>query len=166
MRLRLFVSASVMALLAVSGTSLFAQEKELLVGTWKLNMEKSKNDPPPQGARPQSVVRTFEDRGGGVLVATTETINADGKKGLVVVVFKRDGKPYPIATTGSGPSLPMMAFKKVDAHNNEHTTTVDGKVVNTGTEKISADGKIYTEERKGTNAQGKPFDNIGVWDRQ
>ena len=111
-------------------------------------------------------MRTFEDRGGGVLVATTETINADGKKGLVVVVFKRDGKPYPIATTGGGQSLAMMAFKKIDAHNNEHTTTVDGKVVNTGTEKISADGKTYVEERKGTNARGIAFDNITVWERQ
>ena len=53
-----------------------------------------------------------------------------------------------------------------DANHNEHTTTVNGKIVNTGTETVSADGKIYTEERKGTNGQGKPFHNVGVWERQ
>ena len=153
-------------LLVLSVSALLGQGKDVLIGTWKVDFEKSKADPPPPGPRPQSVMRTFEDRGGGVLVATTETINADGKKGLVVVVFKRDGKPYPIATTGSGQNLAMMAFKKIDAHNNEHTTTVDGKVVNTGTEKISADGKTYVEERKGTNPRGIAFDNITVWERQ
>jgi len=166
MRLRLLISASVMTLLAVFSSSLFAQQKDSLVGTWKLNLEKSKNDPPPQGAKPQSVMRTFEDRGGGVFVATTETTTAEGKKNLVVVAFKRDGKPYPLATNGGGQNVTMMAFKKIDANRNEHTTTVNGNVVNTGTETLSADGKIYTEERKGTNAQGKPFHNVGVWERQ
>jgi len=85
---------------------------------------------------------------------------------VVVVAFKRDGKPYPVATNTGGQNLAMMAFKKVDANHNEHTTTVNGKVVNTGTETVSEGGKVYTEERKGTNNQGKPFHNIGVWERQ
>jgi len=147
-------------------STLVAQQKDVLVGTWKLNLEKTRLDPPPSGPAPQSVVRTFEDRGGGVLVATTVTLNAEGKKGLVVVPFKRDGKPYPVATDSGAKVLPMMAFKKIDAHHNEHTTTVDGKVVTLGTETISDDGKIYTEERKGTNAQGKQYDNVYIWERQ
>lgn len=153
-------------LLVVFATALFAQKQDALIGTWKLNLEKTHLDPPPQSPLPQSVIRTFEDRGGGVLVATTVTINSEGKKGLVVVPFKRDGKPYPVATDSGAKVLTMMAFKKVDARHNEHTTTLDGKVVNTGTEEISADGKTYTEERKGTNAQGKQFDDVFIWERQ
>lgn len=153
-------------LLVVMAATLAAQDKDILVGTWKLNLEKSKFDPPPPGPQPQSVLRTFEDRGGGVLVATTETVTADGKKELVVVPFKRDGKPYPIATDSGSRTLIMMAFKKVDAHNNTHTTIVNGKVVQDGTETISADGKVYTEERKGTNPRGQQIDNVYIWERQ
>ncbi len=163
---RSLIVAVVVSVLVLVSTNVLAADKDALVGTWKLNLEKTHLDPPPQGPPPQSVVRTFEDRGAGVLVATTVTINAEGKKGLVVVPFKRDGKPYPVATDSGAKVLPMMAFKKIDAHNNEHTTTVDGKVVNTGTEKISDDGRVYTEERKGTNAQGKQFDNVYIWERQ
>ena len=153
-------------LLTLCGGIVFGADKDSLVGTWKLNLEKSKNDPAPTGPPPQSVMRTFEDRGGGVFVATTEATMADGKKNLVVVAFKRDGKPYPLATNGGGQNITTMAFKKVGANHNEHTTAINGKVVNTGTETVSPDGKVYTEERKGTNAQGKPFHNVGVWERQ
>lgn len=153
-------------LLTISAGSLLAQKQDLLVGTWKLNLEKSKFDPPRTGPQPQSVMRTFEDRGGGLLIATTETITADGKKELTVAPFKRDGKPYPLATDTGSHTVVMMAFKKVDAHNNTHTTIVNGNVVQNGTEIISADGKTYTEERKGTNPRGQQIDNVFIWERQ
>jgi len=52
--------------LVVSVVSLSAQERDPRIGTWKLNVAQSTYDPGPP---PQSVTRTYEDRGGGVTLS-------------------------------------------------------------------------------------------------
>src|SRR5215468_3724665 len=83
--------------LVVSVMSLSAQEKDPRIGTWKLNVAQSTFDPGPS---PQSLTRTFEDRGGGVTLLTLEGINAQGNPIFVQAAYKLDGKDYPLATLG------------------------------------------------------------------
>src|ERR1700757_1611945 len=83
--------------LMVSVMSLSAQERDPRIGVWKLNVAQSTFDPGPP---PQSTTRTFEDRGGGVTLLTVEGINAQGKPIFQQIVYKYDGKDYPIATLG------------------------------------------------------------------
>jgi len=42
----------------------------------------------------------------------------------------------------------------------------DDKVVATGTSVLSKDGKVLTITTKGTDASGKPFNSVAVYDKQ
>jgi hypothetical protein len=64
-----------------------------LVGTWKLNVEKSKFNP---GPAPKSSVLTYEAVGEGVKV-TNDGINAQGNPTKSVFgPLTNDGKPSPV----------------------------------------------------------------------
>ena len=54
---------AVITLLAVAGSSAVRAQSNPLVGTWKLNLTKSKYDPGPM---PKSLTRTVEADGDGV----------------------------------------------------------------------------------------------------
>ena len=151
--------------LVVSVMSLSAQERDPRIGTWKLNVAQSTFDPGPP---PQSITRTFEDRGGGVTLLTLEGINAQGNPIFVQAAYKLDGKDYPIATLGvqTVSDHRTDAFKLVDAYTVEVIDKRGGKVVGTGTGTVSKDGKTLTYRAKGTNAQGQPFSNVEVQEKQ
>src|SRR5215510_5547687 len=53
--------------LMVSVMSLSAHERNPRMGTWKLNVAQSTYDPGPP---PQSLTRTYENKGGGVMLVT------------------------------------------------------------------------------------------------
>src|SRR5215467_10711903 len=97
--------------LVVSVMNLSAQERDPRIGTWKLNVAQSTYDPGPP---PQSQTRTYEDRGGGVTLATIEGINAQGNPTFAQVAFKFDGKDYPIAEIGVQ-TVVNVSEKLVDA---------------------------------------------------
>jgi hypothetical protein len=69
-------------------------ENNPLVGTWKLNLEKSKYSP---GPAPRSLTRSFVADGAS-LINTAEVIDAEGKATKTVFAHIYDGKPHP--TTG------------------------------------------------------------------
>jgi hypothetical protein len=142
--------------LVVSVVSLSAQERDPRIGVWKLNVAQSTFDPGPP---PQSMTRTFEDRGGGVTLLTLEGINAQGKPIFEQTAYKFDGKDYPLATIGAQ-TVATFSYKLVDAYTVEFIGKRDGKVVSTTTGTVSKDGKTMTYRMKGTNAQGQPFSNV------
>ena len=150
---------SVFALLVVvlaAGSVLLAQENPF-VGTWKLNLEKSKYDPGPP---PQSQTRTW-DAAGMVMI---NGVNAAGKSVSYGYTVKADGKDYP--TMGAIPNTADMAStKKIDANTVEVNFTKAGKHVETATFKLSDGGKTLTITAKGATDKG-PFTNVSVWDKQ
>ena len=151
--------------LVVAVMSLSAQERDPRIGTWKLNVAQSTFDPGPP---PQSVTRTYEDMGGGVMLFTIEGINAQGKPIFGQVAYRLDGKDYPLATLGvqTVSDHRTDAFKLVDAYTVEGIDKIGGKVVATATQTVSKDGKTLTWRGKGTDAQGKPFNNVQVFEKQ
>ena len=149
------------ALLATVGVSNLQAQSDPAVGTWKLNIEKSKFDP---GPAPKSQTRKVEAQGDG-LKYTFEGVGADGKAVTYGFTAKFDGKDNPIM--GSHPSgADSISAIKTDANHYEATLKKGGKVVGTGKVSISADGKVTTVEASGTNAAGAKTHDMLVYDRQ
>lgn len=149
------------ALLAVVGASSLQAQDNSIVGTWKLNIEKSKFDP---GPAPKSQTRKIEAQGDGFKFAF-EGVGADGKSVTYGFTVKFDGKDYPI--TGSHPSgADTVSAKKTDASHYEATLKKGGKVVGTGKVSVSADGKVTTVDASGMNAAGAKTHDMLVYERQ
>jgi glucan-binding YG repeat protein len=147
----------------VFGTTLeqpgFAQSN-LLVGTWKLNLEKSKYSP---GPAPKSSTRTTEAVGQSFRT-TFEGVNGQGNPTkLVLGPYSFDGKPYPV--TGS-PDVDAASYKQTSNTTNEVILTKAGKAVQTATGVLSADGKTYTITNTGVNANGQQVNNVAVYEKQ
>jgi hypothetical protein len=149
------------ALLAVVGASSLHAQGNAVVGTWKLNLTKSKFDP---GPAPKSLTRKVEAQGDG-LKYTFEGTGADGKPVSYGFAVKFDGKDYPI--TGSMPAgADSISVKRVDANNYEATLKKGGKALGTSKVTVSTDGKVTTVESSGMNAAGAKTHDLQVYDKQ
>jgi hypothetical protein len=151
----------VIALLAVVGSSVLLAQDNPLVGTWKLNLAKSKFDP---GPAPKSLTRTVAAQGDGVKY-TFEGVGADGKPLAYGFSVKFDGKDNPIA--GSIPSgADTISAKRIDSNTFEATLKEGGKVMGTSKVSVSKDGKVTTVDSTGTNAAGANTHDVQVYDKQ
>jgi hypothetical protein len=100
--------ALVSLVLAASVTMLAQTQKDAHIGTWKLNVAKSKFNPGPGY---KSETRTYEPTADGYKFQG-ERVNPDGgteKSGFTV---KYDNKDYPVA--GKDPGAADIAIKLVD----------------------------------------------------
>ena len=155
MKRRIGILATLVMVLA-AGSVLLAQSNPF-VGTWKLNVEKSKYDP---GPAPQSATRTW-DASGMVMV---NGVSAAGKANSYGYTIKDDGKEY--ATMGAIPNTAdKISSKKLDANTYEAKFTKAGTQVEVTTFKLSNGGKTLTIHAKGSTPAG-PFDNLQVWEKQ
>jgi hypothetical protein len=136
-----------------------AQASDARIGTWKLNVEKSKYSP---GPAPKSVTMKVEAAGQGEK-ATTEGVNAAGAATKTEYTANYDGKDYPM--TGSQ-NADKVSLKRIDARTMERTDKKGDTVVLTSTRVVSEDGKTMTVTTKGTNAQGQAVNNVTVWEKQ
>jgi hypothetical protein len=144
---------------AVSAINLSAQADDPLIGTWKLNVEKSKYSPGPP---PQSLTVTYAPSGEGIEV-TTEGVNAEGAPTSTHYMANLDGKDYPI--TGS-PTADMVSSKRIDRYTTERTEKKDGKTTVTIRRVVSRDGKTLTITSRGTNLQGQAVSTVSVFEKQ
>ena len=154
----IFATFMVASLLWVHSAS--AQAADPLVGTWKLDVAKSKFSPGPP---PKSITVTFEAAGEGVKV-TADVVSADDKTTQTTYTGNYDGKDYPI--TGAGTGADTVSLKRVDARTTVRTDKKDGKIVMTFTRKVSSDGKTLTVTVKGTNPKGQPVNNVVILAKQ
>jgi hypothetical protein len=153
-----FVAIAVFAVLLCA--SIHAQSNPL-VGTWKLNLEKSKYEP---GPAPKSLTRTIEPAGDGVKY-TFEGVSADGKLISYGFTVGFDGKDSPI--TGSMPSgADTIAGKRIDPNRYVATIKKGGKVLGESHVSVSADGKVTTVDVTGTTAAGTKIHEVQVYDKQ
>ncbi len=129
------------------------------IGTWKLNVAKSKFSP---GPAPKSQAVTFAAAGQGIK-STVDGVGADGSKIAQSYTANFDGKDVPL--TGSA-LADTVSLKRISATTVERTDKKGGKVVQTITRVMSADGKSMTITTKGTNAQGQAVNNVAVYEKQ
>jgi hypothetical protein len=149
------------ALIALAITTLGALGADNSIGTWKLNVEKSKFTPAPMPVK--SLTTTREASDGGVKVTTTGE-QADGTAINASYTAKYDGKEVQI--TGNSPS-DTIAIKQVNANTlTEERKKTGGSYRGTGRMVVSGGGKTLTVNAKGTNAAGAAFTSTFVFDKQ
>ena len=129
------------------------------MGTWKLNLAKSKYSPGPP---PKSATITYEQSGEEVK-RTGETVDADGKTTSFQYTAKYDGKDYPVSGSDT---FDTIAIKRINDHTTTATLKKDGKVVSSARRVVSKDGKVMTLTLTGTNAKGEKFKNVAVYEKQ
>jgi len=132
--------------------------KPAFVGTWKLDIAKSKYSP---GATPKSQIAAISAVDGGMKVVS-DRVEADGQKVHFEWTAKFDGKDYPV--TGDA-SRDVVSVKKIDDYNIEITNKKGGKVTTSIKAVYAKDGKSRVETVTGTNAQGQKVNNVTEWTR-
>ena len=147
------------AAFAVSMSSVSAQSKNPGMGTFKLNVEKSKYSP---GPAPKSLTVKLEPVGKGVKV-TTDGISADGKPFATEFTANYDGKDYPVK---GSQAVDTVSLKRINALTNTRTDKKGGKAVATHKRVVAKDGKTWSVDIKGKNPKGEPFNNHLVFERQ
>src|SRR4051794_36604454 len=98
----------VLSLFLLALTSASAQSDVQGVGTWKVNIAKSRLGP---GPAPRSFVSTIEAVGSDTKM-TGVRIDADGVRTEAHFTAKFDGKDYPIK---GSPNADTVSFRRVDA---------------------------------------------------
>lgn len=160
---RLQCGTSVLLLVTAVAATASAQSKDdPSIGSWKLNVAKSKFTPGPPI---KGDTRSYEVTDGWLIV-TTETINAAGNRTGVRFAAKFDGKEYP-QIGRFAPTVALISYQPVDKHTLEYTVrTTAGKLTSTNRRVVSADGKTMTIEQKTTTADGRPVVNLEMFERQ
>ena len=151
--LKVFIGA------AVTATMIFGADNS--IGTWKLNVAKTKSTSTNPLKSRTEVIEATPD--GGIKVTRTDQ-RADATSQSYSYAFKYDGKKYPVTGTAL---FDTVTCKKID----ENTTSVEvkktgGKYHQTSRIVISKDGKTRTQTVKGTDSEGKPLTVTNVYDKQ
>jgi hypothetical protein len=163
----------------LAGLHLTAQSADSIIGTWVLNVAKSTFSP---GPAPQNESRTYVLEGQETkltskeaieprtyrtvrqeIKATSKGVDGEGKSTTREWTMVYDGKDRPI--TGD-PDADMLSLKRIDAFRAEFTQKRAGRVVITGTQVISTDGKVMTITTQGINAKGQIINEVSVFEKQ
>jgi hypothetical protein len=157
---QLFTLATVVVL-ALSASHLVVAQTDPFLGTWKLNVNKSKFVPgPPRKSETRFVVSSSMG-----LNVSIERINGDGSTQEFQYTSNLDGKSYPIV--GQGPwGANTIAATLAAPRTIQSTLSKDSKVVATGTSVVSQNGRVLTITTKGTDANGHAFSSVAVYDKQ
>jgi len=129
------------------------------IGTWVLNVAKSKYTGAPA---PQSSTAVYSEAGAGIHVVATGK-NAQGADTHVEYTANFDGKDYPV--TGS-PDYDTVSLKLVKGIRITFTRKKGGVVVQTGSMQVSKDGATRTVTTSGKNAAGQTIHSIAVYERK
>jgi len=153
------IRASLAACCAIvlSGSAAFAAEN--WIGSWKMDMGKSKFSP---GPGPKSQTVKFEQTKDGIKL-TTDSVAADGKVRQGSYVSRFDGQD--VAWAGN-PDADTASPKKIDDNSYENTWKKGGKTTVTTKAVVSKDGKTLTVNQTGINAKGEAVNNVAVYNKQ
>ncbi len=135
-------------------TSAPAFKRELLVGNWKVNWEKSKVPNARPGAQMPGLFRQYQDYGDGYMLHIVTSIPPGQQVPQLQLLgaIRYDGKEYAtytpqrlndVLTTGKQPAQ-TVSFKVVDAYNLEWADRTNGQITAEGTMQLAPDGKIMT----------------------
>lgn len=139
------------------------------LGTWKLNIAKSKFSPAylalMKQAPPKEGTVVLRELGTDELELAMTGTQADGKPIAIKSISPRQGgavkiqqSPLPEGTT--------IVLTRIDPNDSFATYMLNGRQVFVGQSVISKDGKTMRNTAKGTDAQGKPFEHVTVFNKQ
>ena len=149
------------ALVVLAITAVAALGADNSLGTWKLNIAKSKYTPAPMPLKSLTSVR--EAAPGGVKV----TNSGERTDGPINSSYTAKYGGSEAMVTGAGSPYDSIAIKQVDAN----TLTYEAKQTNgkyraSGRTVISRDGKTMTTTAKGTDTNGAALALTLVYDKQ
>jgi hypothetical protein len=128
-------------------------------GTWKLNVAKSRYSP---GPAPKSNVITIVVAG-DTLKISSKGVDGNDKPTSTNYTATFDGKDNAIKGAAG---YDTVSHKRIDANTTEQTRKKEGKTVQTAVRKVSADGKTMTVTSRGKTDDGKPLNNVAVYEKQ
>jgi len=158
MRKNLLVSTLAVTF-AMLGSASMAAAADNWMGTWKLNVAKSKYSP---GPGPKSQTLMFETTPAGIKLST-EAAGADGATNKGGYTAKFDGTD---AAWVGNPDADTAAPKRIDANSYENVWKKGGKATITAKGVVSADGKTLTVTQAGKNVKGDTVNIVAVYDKQ
>ena len=136
-----------------------ADADDPILGTWKLNLAKSKYIP---GPAPRSQTRTYRLKDDGIFV-TIETVDARGQRQPTIEFPERyDGKEYPVKGSALGD---MLTLKRINNYLAEATVSHAGIVVAVTRRIVTDNGKTLILIYRETSSE-HPVDNVIVYDHQ
>ena len=134
---------------------------DAFTGTWKLNVAKSKLAP---GTEVKDLTVVVAEQGENLMV-TVKGTGGDGAPISVKYAFPMKGGA--VSYTEGAPTTGATATtKRVNATTINGTSSLNGKEVASSHSVVSADGKTLTRTVKGMDAQGKPYQNTEVYEKQ
>src|ERR1700712_403249 len=161
------IASAVMTTVLLASFGLAQQTRtDPWIGTWKLNIEKSKADP---GPLPKSQTIRIEPVAGGAQKHTFDIVDAKGQTLHNERTTKYDGAPVAIEGSVLPPTTDAkvtQTFRRLDDRSFEVTNIVDGKPTVTTRVVVSPDGKTMTTSATGTDAQGRKVTNASVYEKQ
>lgn len=157
------VHVVVVACVVAGLSSVAVAQTDPHVGTWKMNAAKSSFTP---GPGPKALTLVYTADGGNLVAfiqgtdAEDKPVNPDKNKQTIIT----DEKDH---TTPGNQNWDTTSWKRVNARTFEITRKKAGKVVQTGTNTVSADGKTITATSKGVSVTGQPnATSVIVYDKQ
>lgn len=174
-RRSLIAGAALAVVMAVPPSHAAAQatEEHPIVGTWRLNLDKSSFEP---GPGPQAVSRQFGIDDEGFLVSVRATVAPNGNPSFAMARAKLDGQDYAVWTNGSLYAFlaegarpgATASFERIGDRTLRLTQKdAEGVVgpLSPNTWEVSSDGSTLTVTTTGTNQNGVEVRNVEVYDR-
>jgi hypothetical protein len=154
--MRRTIASGCIALCFVVGVALAA---DVSLGTWKVNVAKSKYSP---GPAPKAQTVKYEATGDNMKI-TVDGTDTTGKPIHNEWTGKFDGKDYAVK---GDPDTDMRAYRRIDDYTTEIVAKKAGKVTTTTKSVYSKDGKTRTSTATGTDPRGQKVDNTIVYEKQ
>ena len=154
------LAASVLALSSVLSGVSFAQDINPFIGSWALNLEKSKFE----GLEPlKSETWLVTAEKGGLLRMVIDWVNSDGSSGQVDYLTRCDGKVYPIK---GSEDFDAVRYDQLGPGKYKSVLMKGNKVVERESYTLSADGNTWFDTDTGFDEHGKPWTLHLVLDRR
>jgi hypothetical protein len=157
---RVTIVLAILVFGAVAARPLLAQDSSF-IGTWKLNVAKSKSDMPA----PKSLTRTLTADGSG-LKYIFEGVAADGSSISYSFSSSFDGKASAVTGSGMPGGADSITLKRINANKIMGTWTKGGKEIGNSEAEVSKDGRVATVTSKGKTLEGKMYSRVSVYDKQ
>ena len=147
------------AVIGVLGLTIGLYAADVRLGTWQLNLKRSKIAGP--AIKSQTDIREALPDGRVQITRTREL--ADGKIEKYSFSYKYDGREYPV----KGAPFDTIAVKRIDNNTTRfETTKKNSKATSIGTTVVSGDRMTLTQTTKSVDAAGKMTESTLVFDRK
>ena len=157
-RRSLVIAATIILTLALASMALAAEPN---VGTWKLNIAKSKLAPSTQAPVKEEtfVVREIGDQFEITVTRTRTDGSTNSTKGT-------NPKQGGVVQSAAMPKDFIVMVTMISPNEWYNTFLQNGKQLSVAHFVISKDGKTITETGKGLDDKGKPVESLAVFDKQ